>query len=123
MIAMPSKKAPIAFEDALKRHDEGNERWINAPDEDQSATDTIEGRLLIPPESVSKIQIKESEPEGLAAAVGWTRPVSLEVSSSVSVRGDLKDSSPMKQKTSIPIFNNSAILPGDVCPFRPISFN
>jgi hypothetical protein len=88
---MPSKNAQITFEDTLKRLDEGNVRWINAPDEDHSAMDTIEGRLLVPPEINARIHVRESEHEGLAAAVGWTRPVSLEVSSSVSEIADLNE--------------------------------
>ena len=105
---MPLKKAPVSFEDTLKRHDEGNERWINAPDEDQSAMDTIEGRLLVPPEKAGRPHVKEySEHEGLAAAVGWTRPVSLEVSSSVSVRGELNDYSPVKRSAANPSADDS----------------
>ena len=84
---MPLKKAAVAFEDTLKRQDFGNERWVNAPDEDQSNMNVIEGRLLIPPEMTNKAAVRESDHEGLAAAVGWTRPVSLEVSSSVRGSG------------------------------------
>ena len=87
---MRSTKAPVAFEDVVTREAVGKVRWVNAPDEDESATDTIEGRLLIPPELFGRVRIRSEEHDGLAAAVGWTRPVSLEVTS--SVRGSLAES-------------------------------
>ncbi len=87
---MRSIKSPVAFEDAVTRQAVGKETWVNAPDEDQSATNTIEGRLLIPPEEFGRVRIRTDEYDGLAAAVGWTRPVSLEVTS--SVRGALAES-------------------------------
>jgi hypothetical protein len=78
-----SNKQTIAFEDTLKRQNVKKERWIDAPDEEQSGMASIEGRLLVPPELCSKANLRSAEQDGLAAAVGWTRPVSLEVASSV----------------------------------------